>query len=146
MCLFANEKKTLKARKARKGFCIRYKVLRARIDSSLFQLQSHKPTIIGLISPFYHKVWKPGWNKSNARFNKNKIPYRINTGIHVYVSSTTAKSIAGYNSEDQIFIPVKCYVKDLLGVDGEGEEAYQKVFLEKKDFEKIVKLKKKKVA
>lgn len=126
MCLYVNKPKTAERKaKYKKGYVIRYKIL----------VQDD-----GLKSPCVRHItnWKPGWVVSDRKDNTCDRPGEINQGIHVLTKLVECLNWFTLY-EDRLIVKLKCYHKDLVGVDGAGEEVYTKVWLPKKEYDKALK-------
>jgi hypothetical protein len=141
MCLFVNKKLTRRARQ-RKGFVIRYKVLKTDVRAQYFPGKGEGTYINrhGVYSPVWSKAWRSGFNRCDLRRKPKDIPrkvIKIDNGIHVYKIRKHAiqQWESNMNHYNLVVVPVKCYVEDLMGADSD-EEVYFKVFLEKEDYEK----------
>lgn len=123
MCLYSKAKATNKflAEKKAKGleYITCYKKLRLEWNGDL-------------VSPLMGREYKAGWNKANTRRKLCKVNKRITRGIHVYLTRNRAKR-CWINS---ITVPVRCYLKDFVGVDGHGEAVFTKVFITKQVYNK----------
>ena len=137
MCLeyskFATDKLLKSCKKSKKTYIICYKVL-------------HKCPTGRIISPVYKPyTWKGGWNYGKyGNYVKIKKPYKvfykvsrtnyIDAGIHVYTTKAEAKNSWWYYGEnDTIIIPVKCYLKDIIGCSENKEAVFAKVWVNKSD-------------
>jgi hypothetical protein len=83
-----------------------------------------------LKAPFRGTRYKTGWNHSNSKATQpNKKWVNINKGIHVYTSYHEAHCYTGYI---RVVVKVRCYLSDLIGVDGDKRQAvFSKVYLSK---------------
>jgi len=135
MCLTYSKEGTRKFRekykKGKKTFAIFYKIVYC--NSS------------GIYSGVFHHTWKAGWNYADKTPYKNKSlgdGRAINNGIHVYTTKTEAMETNGNSISycgDHV-LPVKCYMKDLIGKDGGYKEAvFTKVWVDKAELNKIMK-------
>jgi hypothetical protein len=73
-------------------------------------------------SPFYKKVYKPGWNKSNRK-NKSLLDIEkeqdyVDKGIHVYSTYKNANAIVFYDLKTYELIKIRCYKKDFISGGG----------------------------
>lgn len=134
MCLHVNHQATDKLFNSGKEFVIGYKV----VVKSLFNG--------ALRSTFFEHEWLPGVNKSDTRrrYGPAKGPH-IDNAIHVYVSRKVAieKYLVERNSHYRV-LPVKCYIKDLIGVqlgctNRPEEMAFRKVYLSKQAYANALK-------
>ena len=80
------------------------------------------------ISPYIGKVVNLGWYKGNSSRKSHSLKAEdIHRGIHVYTKHLKIK-------EDfyQVVIKVKCYIKDLIGVNSaDGVAAFHKIYIPK---------------
>jgi len=90
-----------------------------------------------VLTPFQKtKIKKAGWFKSD---NTLKYPSFINgfihNGIHVYTKSII------YIIEPKYYLKVKCYVKDLIGINYYKDEmVFQKIFIPSQELKRLKKL------
>lgn len=128
MCLVILPNKTKEAKKNKSGFVYRYKTLTCVHGSK------------DLCSAFRQAyIWKPGWNKSSChKIDLAECQHVVERGIHVFKSPCNfARWCNHYESE--VLVKVKCYYKDLIAVGHTSDEAYTKVFLEKKEYDRAKK-------
>ncbi len=137
MCLIYNSEETeklkQKCKKNKKTFIICYKMV--RWNSILSHIQSWL---------FYH-VWNGGWNHAHEKPYKReelKNDEHIECGIHVYTTKKFAiRMKRGYSNFDgYTILPVKCYIKDLIGIDYRQDvknAVFTKVWVDKKEIDKI---------
>jgi len=140
MCLTYDETSTInfKREHADDETVIAYKVYRKTRSNSL------KSIIFGI-----NRSIKSGVIKSNRGTTKIGISTdrldtinrtKIYRGIHVYID----ENLAFYGTDPrndycEIVVPVTCKMKDLVGVDGEGEAVFTEVYLTKKAYKKALK-------
>ena len=144
MCLVYDKKETekliAKCKKNKKTFVKCYKIV--RWNSLLSYVQSY----------LYNHVWEGGWNHATgvALYKQRELidEERMQYGIHVY---TTKKNVitkkCGYNGlYGFCILPVKCYIKDIIGVSTPfrylekeifQEAVFTKVWVDKKELDKI---------
>ncbi len=89
-----------------------------------------------LESPYWYKVYKPGVVRATS--NEKKINTRrryvvddIGPAIHVFTNSKSAKERASCIFRAYV-VPVRCELRNLMGMDGKGEAAFTSVTLSKK--------------
>jgi hypothetical protein len=92
-------------------------------------------------------MFTAGWNKAlrhteivNDRVHINeKVDENANImyGIHVGLTPKSVLSILQCHSQRKL-VRVRCYLKDLIGVDKQGQAVFTKVFLPKSEYAKAV--------
>lgn len=135
MCLLLNNRKTEAARANPEPWVYRYKVLMKEKNN-------------GYYAPYRDKRYKRGWNNSNRKsigiteneklHHMTTVTARVGRGIHVYTTLARAKkSLEPFRGDwTMLIVRVKCYIRDLIGVGEDKNEAYMKVFLSKADYDK----------
>ena len=139
MCLIYSKEETdsliEKCKENKKTFITYYKVV--QWNCVLRHTQSY----------LYHHVWSGGWNHANIKHYKReklKDDDYIEYGIHVYIAKQDAIDMKNYwncdNTNAYTILPVKCYIKDIVGVGYRlhGKDAvFTKVWVDKKELDKI---------
>lgn len=103
-----------------------------------------------LSSPVYHLEWRSGLNKSKTRRPHGLAKgNRVYAAIHVYAQKKVACDryciTEGNDKSRFVVIPVRCYLKDLIGVQTRtdnsqiDELAFRKVYLSKRAYAKALK-------
>lgn len=92
---------------------------------------------IQLKAPFYKKIYKPGWNKSNRKYKTlsaiESSFNEVNKGIHVYLNPNKLYATGK-------LIKCRCYEKDLVAGGEDKEAVFMKVFITKKDYQDYIKI------
>lgn len=90
-------------------------------------------------SPFYDKVWKPGWNKSNAKRKQLCVAdgTKINGSIHVCTTLGKAQNLL---NEYRWVIQVECYESDFIAVGNNEDAVFTQVFLSESEYLKVMRL------
>jgi len=137
MCLIYDKEETEelkeKYKRNRKTFIKGYKVVR-REDSEV--RSTH----------FYH-YWNAGWNRADRNSYKNQtlsnLAYLYN-GIHVYATRQRARETQRRYGSYYYVLPVRCYIKDLIGVSIPLHRSmvFTKVWVDKAELAKIKRKKK----
>ena len=87
-----------------------------------------------------HYIIPVGWYRSNRLqycldcwlSPVEKSTGQVNYGIHVY-TEPFSKSRSG----SVVFLPVRVYFKDLVAIGRDGEAVFEKVFVEKRTFQRL---------
>jgi hypothetical protein len=93
-----------------------------------------------LYSRYYSNYeWLVGRNKAIGAI-KDKHEKEIEYGIHVYTEKYARWLYDGHNEKDSRLIKVKCYWKDLLGMDDTSELAFEQVYLSQEEYDLAAKV------
>ena len=95
-------------------------------------------------------VIKPGWNISNRldklimRSEMNSVV--INKGMHVCTNSNILSHWLEFDKWRKYVVRIKCFKKDFVATDGNGQAVFMKYFLPKSEFDPILSKKMKRIA
>jgi len=130
MCLYNTDRNYSTPEPVKNGMCAGYK--------SIDKTTDHRPAV-ELQSPFYKKIWRPGWNKDKKQNIKSKNSSR---GFHVFLTRRAAQE---YRFISKRTLRVYFYPKDIKGIGKtymRGEEkktvTVTKCFVYKKDYEEAL--------
>lgn len=129
MCLYNNKEDVIKflkeSKRKKKKFVWCYKRVILKYDNS---------GLLHFVTPYQRTKISPGWFISNSRRKKYSLKNEeIGRGIHVFNSKTERWL-------NRIYLKVKAYIKDLIGVDNHfGELCFKKIHISKTEYNKVLK-------
>ncbi len=132
MCLSYSEEQTSllieRFKKNKKTFVIYYKTVK----------YNHHLKCVN--STIYNHKWRGGWNyadKTPYKEEQLKSRQMLEYGIHVF--TTKEKAMDCQCTTIDSLLPVKCYIKDLVGVSHKymHEALFTKVWVDKAELDKI---------